>query len=218
MTYGNSKDVTDKVEQMMMASREIVVDYMTPLGLHHIMGEGHHYGPAPWVKNRQRDDWSSVYYHKADSQGVGFERTSKGSDALSQYADPVNKMYENLSTCPEEYLLWFHHVPWTYKTKSGKTLWDALVTKYYKGVDSVRWMQKVWISLDGKIDDDRFKQVKMLLAVQEKEAVLWRNACLLYFQTFSRMPIPGNLEQPEHDLEYHMKLRYPYAPGIRPRW
>jgi alpha-glucuronidase len=218
MTYGNSKDVTDKVEQMMMASREIVVDYMTPLGLHHIMGEGHHYGPAPWVKNRQRDDWSSVYYHKADSLGVGFERTSKGSDALSQYADPVNKMYENLSTCPEEYLLWFHHVPWTYKTKSGKTLWDALVTKYYKGVDSVRWMQKVWNSLDGKIDDDRFKQVKMLLAVQEKEAVLWRNACLLYFQTFSRMPIPGNLEQPEHDLEYYMKLRYPYAPGIRPRW
>lgn len=217
MTFSNDNDTADKIEKLMMASREIVVDYMTPLGLHHIMGEGHHYGPAPWVKNRQRDDWSSVYYHKADSLGIGFERTSKGSDALSQYAEPVKKLYESLSTCPEEYLLWFHHVPWSYKTKSGKSLWDALVTKYYEGVDSVRWMQKIWNSLEGKIDDDRFNQVKMLLAVQEKESRLWRDACLLYFQTFSHRPIPKSLEQPEHDLEYYMNLRYPYAPGIRPR-
>jgi alpha-glucuronidase len=190
---------------------------MTPLGLHHIMGVGHHYGPGPWV-SKGRADWTSVYYHKADSLGIGFDRTATGSNAVAQYFPPVEKMFSSLEQCPEKFLLWFHHVDWSYKTKLGKPLWDALCYKYSDGVDSVRWMQKTWNSLEKKVDADRFNQVKMLLSIQEKEAVLWRNSCLLYFQTFSKLPIPAELEKPEHDLEYYENLSFPYAPGIRPRW
>jgi alpha-glucuronidase len=186
---------------------------MTPLGLHHIMGTGHHYGPAPWVSNAGRADWNPVYYHRADSLGIGFDRTSNGSNAISQYAPEVRKQWENVNTCNEKYLLWFHHVSWKFKMHSGRTLWEELCFKYYSGVDSVRWMQKTWSDLKKYVDDERFEQVKMLLAVQEKEAVWWRNACLLYFQTFSKLPIPSNYEKPDHDLEYYEALKFPYAPG-----
>jgi alpha-glucuronidase len=217
MTFSNSADVINPVKSMMLTSRETTVSYMTPLGLHHIMGFNHHYGPGPWVKDT-RPDWTSVYYHRADSMGIGFDRTATGSNAVGQYFPPVEKMFSSLDSCPEKYLLWFHHLPWNYKMKSGKSLWDALCVKYYDGVDSVRWMQKTWNTLDGRIDADRFNQVKMLLTIQEKEAVIWRNSCLLYFQTFSKLPIPAELEKPEHDLEYYKSLSFPYAPGIRPRW
>jgi alpha-glucuronidase len=217
MTFSNSADVINPVKSMMLTSRETTVSYMTPLGLHHIMGFNHHYGPGPWVKDT-RPDWTSVYYHRADSMGIGFDRTATGSNAVSQYFPPVEKMFSSLDSCPERYLLWFHHLPWNYKTKTGKSLWDALCYKYYDGVDSVRWMQKTWNALEGRIDAERFKQVKMLLTIQEKEAVIWRNSCLLYFQTFSKLPIPAVLEKPEHDLEYYKNLSFPYAPGIRPRW
>jgi alpha-glucuronidase len=217
MTFGNDETVIKTILPMMMASREITVSYMTPLGLHHIMGRNHHYGPGPWVQGG-RPDWTSVYYHRADSLGIGFDRTATGSNAVGQYFPPVAKKFGSLEQCPEKYLLWFHHVPWDYRLKSGETLWNGLVHKYYSGVDSVRWMQRTWNSLEGGIDPYRFNQVKMLLTIQEKEAVLWRNSCVLYFQTFSRRPIPKGLEQPEHTLEYYMKLSFPYAPGIRPRW
>jgi alpha-glucuronidase len=217
MTFTNEKGTVEQIKSMMMASREITVDYMTPLGLHHIMGRGHHYGPGPWVKGG-RPDWTSVYYHRADSLGIGFDRTASGSNATGQYFPPVEKMFGSLEQCPEKYLLWFHHVPWDYKLKSGKTLWNALCDTYYSGVDSVQWLQGTWNKLEGKIDPERFNHVKMLLTIQEKEAVLWRNSCLLYFQTFSRRPIREGLEKPEHSLEYYMKLSFPYAPGIRPRW
>jgi alpha-glucuronidase len=190
-----------------------MVNYMTPLGLHHIMGTGHHYGPAPWIDNLNRADWNPVYYHKADSFGIGFDRTKTGSDALSQYAPQVQSIYGDLNTCPEEYLLWFHHVSWKHKMKSGRNLWEELCYKYYTGVDSVRAMQKQWAQLSAFVDAERFKQVSMLLAVQEKEAVWWRNACLLYFQQFSGMPIPAQYEKPDQDIEYYKSLRFPYAPG-----
>lgn len=218
MTFGNDEQVVNTIKPIMIDSREILVHYMTPLGLHHMMGAGHHYGPGPWVKNMPRADWTSVYYHKADSIGIGFNRTSTGSDALSQYYPPVQKEFASLETCPEEYLLWFHHVPWDHKMKSGNTLWEELCYKYYSGADSVKWMQKEWNSLKGKIDEERFNQVNMLLTIQQKEALWWRNACLLYFQTFSHRPIPKGLEKPDKTLEYYEGLSFPYAPGIRPRW
>src|SRR5688572_1702542 len=213
-SFTNDKKFVEPVKKIMLGSREAMVNYMTPTGLHHIMGTSHHYGPAPWVSNAGRADWNPVYYHRADSIGIGFDRTSKGSNAVSQYAPEVARMFENLNTCPEEYLLWFHHIPWNYKMKSGRTLWNELCHKYNEGVDSVRSMKKTWNGLNGLIDNERFNQVKMLLTIQEKEAVWWRNACLLYFQTFSKLPIPANYEQPDRSLEYYKALRFPFSPGI----
>ncbi|MFI5131673.1 MAG: alpha-glucuronidase family glycosyl hydrolase [Chitinophagales bacterium] len=212
-TFTNNKSFVNEVKGIMLASRQIMVNYMTPLGLHHIMGTGHHYGPAPWVSNAGRADWNPVYYHKADSAGIGFDRTVSGSNALSQYSPEVSAQWSNLNNCAEEYLLWFHHVPWMYKMKSGRTLWDELCYKYNAGVDSVRWMQKTWEKMKSLIDEERFKQTKMFLSIQEKDAVWWRNACLLYFQTFSRMPIPSNYEKADHSLEYYKALRFQFAPG-----
>ena len=212
-TFGNNPATVSTIQKIMFASREAVVNYMTPLGLHHIMGTGHHYGPAPWVSNAGRADWNPVYYLRADSAGIGFDRTSTGSNALSQYAPEVRKLYEDIRTCPEEYLLWFHHVPWTHKMKSGRTLWDELCFRYNAGVDTVRWMQQQWNAIKANIDKERWNQVEMFLKVQEKEAIWWRNACLLYFQTFSKMPIPPQYEKPDQPLEYYKGLRFPYAPG-----
>jgi alpha-glucuronidase len=212
MTFNNDAAFVSTTKRMMLSSRESMVNYMTPLGLHHIMGDGHHYGPSPW-SDRGRADWTPVYYHKADSVGLGFERSSKGTNALEQYAPEVRKLYENLADCPDEYLLWFHHVSWKYKMRSGKTMWEELCSKYYSGVNDVRNMQQTWNKLKGKIDEERFDHVRMLLATQEKEAVWWRNACLLYFSTFSKMPIPANYEQPDQSLEYYKAIRIQFAPG-----
>lgn len=213
MTFTNDEKFIVPVKSMMLASREIAVSYMTPLGLHHLMGWNHHYGPAPWI-NQGRPDWTSVYYHRADSVGVGFNRSSTGSHAVSQYFSPVREKFDNLESCPEKYLLWFHHLPWTYTMKSEKNLWEELCSKYYNGVDRVRNMRKTWEMLIGRIDDERFSHVQTLLKIQEKEAVWWRDACLLYFQTFSKMPIPMEYEKPGKTLEYYMQLKFPYAPGI----
>ncbi|QEC70043.1 alpha-glucuronidase [Panacibacter ginsenosidivorans] len=213
-TFTNIQHAVDTIKNIMLASREITVDYMTPLGLHHIMGYSHHYGPAPWYNAAQRADWNPVYYHKADSLGIGFDRTATGSNALAQYAPEARKQFQDLHTCDEKYLLWFHHVEWNYKMHSGRSLWDELCYKYYAGADSVKWMQQQWNSLKGFIDDERFEQVQMLLTIQQKEAVWWRNACVLYFQTFSRMPLPKGFEQPAKNLEYYESLQFPYAPGI----
>lgn len=197
-----------------MNSREAVVDYMTPLGLHHLMARNHHYGPGPWVEGGPRADWTSVYYHRADTLGVGFDRTTSGSDAVSQYFPPVRDQYNNIETVPEELLLWFHHVPWDYEMASGRTLWDELAYRYNRGVEAVRDIQETWASLEGTIDDERYEQIKAFLDIQEKEAVWWRDSSLLYFQTFSRRPIPEGIEEPAHSLEHYMSLEFPYAPGI----
>lgn len=212
-TFTNEPAFIEAAKKMMLASREAMVNYMTPLGLHHIMGYGHHYGPAPWYDRASRADWNPVYFHRADSIGVGFNRTATGSNALAQYATEVRKQFEDMKSCPEEFLLWFHHVPWNYKLKSGQTLWEELCRKYYAGVEEVRHMQQLWNNVSAHLDPERFEQVKMLLAIQEKEAVWWRNSCLFYFQTFSKMPVPNGYEQPDQTLEYYKALRFPYAPG-----
>ena len=217
MTFTNNTNAVQPINSMMLASHEATVNYMTPLGLHHIMGWDHHYGPGPWVKDKPRADWTAVYYHKADSLGVGFDRTSTGSNALSQYAPELQQQF-SLARCPEKYLLWFHHVPWDHKMNSGRSLWDELCYKYDEGVNTVRQMQQTWNTMEGKVDEDRFRQVKMLLTIQEKAAVRWRNSCILYFQTFSHRPIPAGLEKPDHALDYYEKLSFPFAPGIRPKW
>lgn len=212
-TFSNDQVFVDSIRQLMLDSREIMVSYMTPLGLHHIMGNGHHYGPAPWSDNLPRPDWNPVYYHRADSFGIGFDRTVTGSNALSQYTPEVQKKYADLKTCDEKYLLWFHHVSWSHKMASGRTLWDELCHQYNQGVTGVRQMKKTWNRFGRLIDEERFEQVNMLLNIQEKEAVWWRNACLLYFQTFSGMAIPAGVEQPDHTLDYYKSLTFPFAPG-----
>jgi alpha-glucuronidase len=212
-TFTNNPSFVEATKHLMLQSHEAVVNYMTPLGLHHIMGTGHHYGPAPWVSNAGRADWNPVYYHRADSIGIGFNRSSTGSNAVAQYAPEVRQLFDNINTCPEKYLLWFHHVPWTYKLKSGRILWDELCLHYQTGVDSVRVMQREWNSLQHFVDEERFRQVQMLLTIQEKDAEWWRNACLLYFQTFSKLPFPAGVEKPDNTLAYYKSLKFPYAPG-----
>lgn len=217
-TFNNTPTVVQTMKDILLASREITVRYMTPLGLHHIMGWNHHYGPAPWIRDKHRADWTSVYYHRADERGIGFDRSSTGSNALEQYQPQVRAAYNSLEKCPEQFLLWFHHVPWEHRMKSGRSLWDELCHQYYEGVDSVKWMQERWAGLKGSIDEDRYEHVKNLLNIQLKEAVWWRNACLLYFQTFSGKPLPAGVEKPDQSLEYYQSLEFPFAPGIRPRW
>jgi alpha-glucuronidase len=214
MTFSNDPETVKSIKKLMLGSREITVTYMTPLGLHHIMYSGHHYGPGPWV-SRGRQDWTAVYYHKADSAGIGFDRTISGSNALGQYFPPFRSKYENLETCPEDLLLWFHHVSWDHKMKSGRTLWDEMCFRYHDGVSSVGKMQAEWQKLNGKIDKERFEKVTGLLVKQERDAKLWRDGCILYFQTFSHKPIPSGLEKPAFDLNYYMNYRYTDIPGIR---
>ena len=214
MTFTNDAAFVETVTDMMMASHEAVVNYMTPLGLHHLMGRSHHYGPGPWVSGGPRADWTSVYYHRADSAGIGFDRSSSGSDAVSQYAAPVAEVFNDRARIPEKYLLWFHHVPWDYEMDSGRTLWRELVHRYSAGVDTVQWMEAQWKTLEGKIDAERYKQIATFLDIQEQEARWWRNASLAYFQTFSDRPIPAPYEKPPHSLEYYQQLTFPNAPGI----
>ena len=214
MTFSNDPALVEPVKRMMLRSYEAAVNYMTPLGLHHLMARGHHYGPGPWVSGGPRADWTSVYYHRADSFGIGFDRTESGSDAVSQYKGPLPARYGNLESVPEKYLLWFHHVPWDYRTSSGRTLWTELAHRYQEGVDAVRSMRTTWDSLEGMIDRERFEQVAAFLAIQEKEAVWWRDSSLLYFQTFSRRPLPRGYEPPAHSLDYYKQLEHSYAPGI----
>lgn len=193
-TYGNQDEpFTKPVEMMMMTSREACVNYMMPLGLHHIFKFDHHYGPEPdgFIASYPLE-WCPVYYHKADAQGVGFDRSSKGTDAVGQYPEPYRSLYDNIATCPEEYLLWFHHVPWTYKMKSGSTLWQELCMKYNMGVAMVEVYRDFWHTSAKqymKGHEQEWQHTDSLLNVQLENAKEWRNTCLKYFQTFSKMKI-----------------------------
>lgn len=198
------------LKQMMLDSHEAVVDYMMPLGLHHIFAWGHHYGPEPWCSiPGARPDWLPSYYHKADRQGIGFNRSSTGSNAAAQYPDSLAQLYDNLSTCPEKFLLWFHHVPWTHRMESGRTLWDELCHHYDRGVQQVRNFQKTWDAAGKYIDTERFRDVQCRLKTQVRDAVWWKDACLLYFQEFSGMPIPYHIERPVHNLKDLQKIQLP---------
>jgi len=213
MTFSNDKKFIDPVKQMMMISREAGVNYRSPLGLTHLYSQGDHYGPAPWTTNVERPDWTAIYYHRAEKDGIGFDRTKTGSNAIAQYPAPLTKLYGDVNAVPEDLLLWFHHVSWDHKMKSGRILWDELVHKYYDGVEQVRSMQREWDKLEAYVDAERFAQVKALLIVQERDAVIWRDSCVLYFQTFSGKAIPAAYEKPKHDLEYYKSLaRTRYVP------
>ncbi|MET3535749.1 alpha-glucuronidase [Chryseobacterium limigenitum] len=208
MTFTNDQKFVNPVKEMMLTSRETAVDYMMPLGLHHIFAFDHHYGPEPWGDiPGGRPDWMPVYYHKADENGVGFDRTNTGSNAVSQYFSPLNNTFGNIEACPENLLLWFHHVPWNYKMKDGKTLWEELCFKYDSGVKNVREYQKIWDKMEPYVDAERFKQIQSKLKIQSKDAVWWKDACLLYFQTFSKMRIPYDIERPIHELDDLKKIK-----------
>jgi len=214
-TFSNDAEVVASLSKMMLGSREAAVNYMTPLGLTHLMAARHHYGPGPWV-SLGRPDWTAVYYHRADASGLGFDRTATGTNAVAQYFHPVRERFAHRDTVPDSLLLWFHHVRWDEKLRSGRTLWDELLSRYQSGVDAVRSMQLAWSSVEGKIDRARFAEVRDFLVIQEKEARWWRDASIQYFRSFSKMPLPIGYEQPAHDLEYYLKIRCP-ADAHRPR-
>jgi alpha-glucuronidase len=195
------------VGEMMLQSREAAVNYMMPLGLHHQFAGSHHYGPGPWYAPKgMRADWSPVYYHKADTFGIGFDRTKSGSNAVSQYHEPLCSLLNDRKTCPEEYLLWFHRVPWTHTMKNGRTLWDELCCRYDDGVRQVRRFQSVWDKVQPFVDAPRFADVQRKLRIHARDAQIWKDGCLLYFQQFSRMPIPFDIERPVNNLDEVMSL------------
>lgn len=194
LTYGcKDERFTKPVEMMMLTSREACVNYMMPLGLHHIFKFDHHYGPEPdGFKAEYPLEWCPVYYHKADAKGIGFDRSSDGTDAVGQYPEPYRSLYDNLATCPEEYLLWFHHVPWNYRMKSGSTLWEELCMRYNMGVSMVETYRDYWHTSTKEYMKDHITEWEMtdsLLNVQLASAKEWRDVCLKYFQTFSKMNI-----------------------------
>ncbi|PSD47406.1 alpha-glucuronidase [Stenotrophomonas maltophilia] len=213
LTFSPDPQVTGPIVRMMMDSREAVVDYMTPLGLHHLMARGHHYGPGPWVDGGPRADWTSVYYHRADSKGIGFDRSASGSNAVGQYAPQVAEVYGDPERVPESLLLWFHHVPWDRRMRSGRTLWDELVGRYSRGVRQVQSMQATWAGLSDRIDPQRHRYVAAFLQIQHDEAQWWRDASVAYFQSLSGRPLPAGERPPPHPLSYYQALQFPFAPG-----
>jgi alpha-glucuronidase len=196
------KDFLVPVKKMMLESREAAVNYMMPLGLHHIMSANGHYGPGPWwAPKGVRADWTPPYYHQASTDGIGFDRSKTGSDAVSQYHEPLASRFNDLATCPDNLLLWFHHLPWNYKMKDGRSLWDELCYRYDKGVNEVRSFQKTWDRVEPFVDSTRFGDVQRNLRQECINAVLWKDACLQYFQQFSHMPIPYDIERPVNNLD-----------------
>ncbi len=200
MTLTTEPAAVHTITSLLDQSRSIYVRYTTPMGLHHIMGEGIHYGPQPWLEKSGRPDWTAVYYHKADSVGLGFDRTATGSNALALYKPEVQKEWGNAQNCPLDFLLWFHHVPWKQQLSTGRTLWNELATRYYTGADSVLWMQKQWAQVQPQLDPALYADVAARLQTQRKEALWWRDACVLYFQTWSRQPLPAPLAPPTRTL------------------
>jgi len=197
---------------LMLRSREACVSYMMPLGIHHIFAGTHHYGPEPWYAPRGlRADWTPPYYHKADSIGLGFDRTLTGSANVKQYPDNLCRLYNDINTCPENLLAWFHHVPWDHKMKSGRTFWDELCHKYDEGVHETRRFLAIWDAMQPYIDAQRFEEVQRKLRIQARDSEWWRDACLLYFQTFSKRPIPSDVEHPVHNLDEMMRFRIPIS-------
>lgn len=199
-TFTDNKKFVEPVEKMMMASHEASVHYEMPMGIHHAFAGAGHYGPGPW-ESASRPDWSPMYYHKAAADGIGFDRTTNGSNNVSQYNGPLKDMYNNVETCPENLILWFHHLPWDYKMKSGRTLWDELCYTFQDGIDQAAGFIKTWESVGKYVDEYRYQQVYDKLVRQAKDAIWWRDALMLYFQTFSNMEIPADCTQPQHTYQ-----------------
>ena len=197
----------------MLASREAVVDYTGPLGLAHLMATGHHYGPGPWVCNLGRPDWNPCYYHRADARGIGYDRTAGGSDALDQYASEVAERWSDPSAMDERYLLWFHHLAWQHRMRSGKTLWEELVNRYERGSAQVDATARLWSTLEPFVDRERFAEVAGSLALQRREARWWRDASLAYWQSLNHLPLPAGKRIPAHPLSWYQAQSFPEAPG-----
>lgn len=213
MTFTNDRSFVEPLKTMMLGSHQAAVEYMTPLGLHHLMARGHHYGPGPWVSGGPRADWTSVYYHQADAKGIGFDRSVTGSNAVGQYPASLRELYGRLDRVPDDFLLWFHHVPWDHRMASGRILWDEITARYCRGVQVVGEMKKTWQSLGRFVDAERFAETRAFLDIQEKEARWWRDASVLYFQTFSKRPITDACGAPEQTIEHYMSINLRYVPG-----
>jgi alpha-glucuronidase len=216
MTFSNDPELVGRVTGMMMVSHQALVNYMTPLGLVHQMATHHHYGPGPWVSDQRRAEWNPTYYARADAQGIGFDRTASGSNAVEQYAGPVRELFAKRASVPDDFLLFFHHVGWNETLRSGRTLWNELVDRYSAGVSTARTFAATWASLRGKIDDQRFNEVAADLKIQADEARWWRDASLDYFGSVSHLPIPAGYEPPLHRLEFYQALKCP-ADATKPR-
>ena len=212
-TFGTDPRLVGPVTAMMAGSREAAVDYMTPLGLAHLMGTGHHYGPAPWIADLARPEWNPVYYHRADRAGIGFDRTRTGSNAVAQYAPEIARRLANPATTPEPLLLWFHHLPWDYRMQSGRTLWAEMVAHYDRGVACVVDMRRQWAALAPLVDADRHAQTAALLQIQEADARWWRDASVAYWSSINGLPLPPGAVPPEHDLAWYKARQVPFAPG-----
>lgn len=208
-TFSADERFVGPMRQVLLRSWDAAVSYMMPYGLHHIFAGNHHYGPEPWYHpgGNIREDWLPSYYHRADAEGLGFDRTRNGSGGAVQYHEPLATLYGDLHTCPEEYLLWFHHVPWKHIMRNGLTLWDNLCYIYNHGVDEARHFATVWDGMRPYVDATRFDRQKARFDRQAKDAVWWRDACLLYFQEFSKLPLPADCPAPEHKLEDLKKYR-----------
>ena len=213
MTFTSDPRFVTPALAMMMGSREAAVDYMTPLGLHHQMARGDHYGPGPWVTGG-RADQTSVYFNKAAADGIGFDRTSSGSNAIAQYAPEVAAPLADPRTTPENELLWFHHLSWDYRLKSGETLWDGLVSRYDRGIREVEDMRRTWASLTGYVGPHAYRQTLDMLDMQLREAHWWRDASIAYFQGFSHRPTPPGHAEPPHPASFYEGITSPYAAGF----
>lgn len=213
LTFTTDPRALDVIVDMMMTSRETVVNYMTPLGLTHLMGTGHHYGPAPWVDDLGRADWTPYYYHRATEDAIGFDRTQTGSNAVAQYAEPLREKWADVETTPDELLLWFHRLSWDHEMASGQTLWQALVSHYDRGLEQAKQLRARWQSLQGEVDEARFGEIAAYLDIQVKEARWWRDASLAYWMSVNGLDLPEGSEPPAHDLAYYRALAFPNAPG-----
>jgi alpha-glucuronidase len=207
-TFSNDPTIVTPVTQMMMNSRQNLVSYMEPIGLVHIMGTTHHYGPAPWVNNLSQANWNPFYYHKADSTGIGFDRTSTGSNTVSQYFSTVANQFASKSTVPDNFLLFFQRMKWTDTlASSGRTIWNELVYRYSAGVDAVQTMRNQWTTVQGYIDTKRFNDVTSFLQIQHYEARWWRDACLTYFMSVNKLTMPSGYSAPAQNLAYYQNLQ-----------
>ena len=219
LTFSTLDTLNSQLLSVMLDSREACVSYMMPLGIHHIFAGTHHYGPEPWYNPRGvRADWTPPYYHRADSVGLGFDRTMQGSGNVRQYPDELCRLYNDINTCPENLLAWFHHVPWDHRMKSGRTFWDELCHKYDDGLREARHFLAVWDAMQTYVDSQRFDEVQHKLRIQARDAEWWRDACLLYFQTFSHRPIPQDMEHPVHNLNEMMQFRIPITMYENPEY
>jgi len=165
------------------------------------------------VSDLARPEWNPVYYHRADRQGIGFDRTRTGSNAVAQYAPVLARRYADPKTTPPEELLWFHHLPWDYKMPAGNTLWEEMVRRYDRGVAEVDSMRSQWATLRPRIDAERWTKTDAFLGVQQREARWWRDASLAYWMSINSLPLPKGSAAPQHDLEWYRQQSFPFAPG-----